>query len=794
MSAQELCLRLVRAESEEEAIRILDETGYWNNERLWRAYGDQENNWGTIGGQQELAEAALVEKITNSVDAMLMSGCLEKGIDPEDENEAPASAGQAAELFFGIRDGLLTRTTKEARAELAESILLVATGRKGEKKPNYIIIDKGEGQSPSKFPETFLSLAKSNKVRIPFVHGRYNMGSTGVLPFCGENSLQLIVSKRNPAIACREKSDPCSTQWGFTVVRRFDPTGTMKNSVLKYLAPGGEVLRFEADCLHVLPGDYPEAYVKPLEWGTLVKMYSYQIRPQYTSPATLDLYYRLSLMLAKTPLPIRVYERRPGYSGHTLSTIISGLTVRLEEDYAAKIEEGFPSGGDFPVAGQMLPYNIFAFKEDDPKKRLASREGIVFLLGGQMQGSIPTTFYKRESVGMSYLANSLLITVECDNLNRSTTEKLFMTSRDRLRDIPVKSEIEKQLEKLVKEHKGLRELQHRRRNEAIGRLIGDSKPLKDILQKVIKKSPALASLLIPGTKLHNPFDLRPVRTQEKFRGKTFPEYFKLIGDHERECPINRRFRVQFETDVENDYFTRDMYRGTFTLCVDGSPISSYTLNLWNGIANLNISLPTDASIGSLFHYRADVSYEGQVEPLGDDFAVRVIDPVQRSAGTPGERVRPPGPEGKGNRKAPSGLELPEIHEIGRNQWDDKHNKYSALHIEQSGSGGYDFYVNVDNVYLMSEIKARPKKNEKLIREQFKVALTLVGLALLQADRKENREEDFTILDRIDEYTRLIAPIVIPVINDLGKLLLESEASRAEEEETFDQLPQEYWTD
>ena len=47
-------------------------------------------------------------------------------------------------------------------------------------------------------PDTFLSLDKSNKLRIPFVQGKFNMGGTGVFEFCGPNGLQLIVTRRNP--------------------------------------------------------------------------------------------------------------------------------------------------------------------------------------------------------------------------------------------------------------------------------------------------------------------------------------------------------------------------------------------------------------------------------------------------------------------------------------------------------------------------------------------------------------------------------------------------------------------
>ena len=41
-----------------------------------------------------------------------------------------------------------------------------------------------EGQKPEDFPKTFLSLSEKNKEGIPFVQGKFNMGSTGSLRFC----------------------------------------------------------------------------------------------------------------------------------------------------------------------------------------------------------------------------------------------------------------------------------------------------------------------------------------------------------------------------------------------------------------------------------------------------------------------------------------------------------------------------------------------------------------------------------------------------------------------------------
>ncbi|OIN92086.1 MAG: nucleotide pyrophosphohydrolase [Anaerolineae bacterium CG03_land_8_20_14_0_80_58_20] len=47
------------------------------------------------------------------------------------------------------------------------------------------LYDNGEGQHPDDFPNTFLSLHRNNKTDIHFVQGKYNMGSTGAVVFCG---------------------------------------------------------------------------------------------------------------------------------------------------------------------------------------------------------------------------------------------------------------------------------------------------------------------------------------------------------------------------------------------------------------------------------------------------------------------------------------------------------------------------------------------------------------------------------------------------------------------------------
>ena len=153
---------------------------------------------------------------------------------------------------------------------------LVAVGSKT--RPSYLVIDEGEGQTPATFPDTFLSLARSNKLRIPFVQGKFNAGGTGVLQYCGEENLELIASRRAPG-AFVQRGDTTADHWGFTIVRRLRPQmgDGRRNSMYVYLAPGGVIPHFKAPYVLAVPSLTPAnrpatAYELPLEYGTVIDL------------------------------------------------------------------------------------------------------------------------------------------------------------------------------------------------------------------------------------------------------------------------------------------------------------------------------------------------------------------------------------------------------------------------------------------------------------------------------------------------------------------------------------------
>ena len=446
---------------------------------------------------------ALVEKLINSVDARLMHECLAHGINPESP-AAPQTIRDAVARFFeegrkagSVYGGQVRAWDNDMRRDVARGITLAATGAKPQDgDPSLTIADQGEGQTPRKFIDTFLSLEKSNKFRISFVQGKFNMGGTGVLEFCGKQNLQLVLSRRSPRILNGNFDHPTDDEWGFTIVRRENPTGNEKCSCYTFLAPTGSdevqkmghILTFAAEKMPIFP-ELAEPYARDAEWGTLIKLYEYSL-PGHRTHILLGsgLLARLELLLPELALPIRLHECRMGYRGHkgSMDTTLTGLCVRLDEGGKAdNLEPDFPSSGPLSCAGEPMTATIYAFKKDKAKT-YRRNEGLIFTVNGQTHGHLTTDFFHRNKVGLSYLADSILVIVDCTAISSRGRELLFMNSRDRLRGGEICRELEQELEDLLKNHAGLRALRERRRREEIESRLQDSKPLEQILEILLK--------------------------------------------------------------------------------------------------------------------------------------------------------------------------------------------------------------------------------------------------------------------------------------------------------------------
>lgn len=762
LDVRKLAISLAFAESEREIIAILKKYNLWDS-KYWRNYGDNENNFAIIGNQQSAPDPALVEKFLNSIDAVLTKGCLLQGIDPTSPL-APTTTAQALASFFNVPQGKLSNLSDSQRTNLAQNIHFGATGSK--KKPNYTIVDLGEGQTPASLPNTILSLNKSNKLRIPFVQGKFNMGGSGVLQFCGKQNFQLIITKRHPALP----KDQTDHQWAVTIVRREPPTEGRRSSVYTYLAPNDRILSFEAENLPLLPVK-DQAYVDPMTYGTFIKLFEYNI-PGFATVISLNLYYRLNTLIPNLALPIRFHETR-GYGGHSRETTLSGLNVRLEEASSKTLEKGFPLSSTLHIHGQKLLLSIVAFKERK-QPHYKKQEGVLFTVNGQTHGSLSKDFFGRKGVGMGNLIHSLLVLVDCSELDARLREDLFMNSRDRLRDGELSRKIKKEIAHLLKDHPALKELREQRRREARGKSITDEEPLVHALADVFEQSPTLSSLFITGNRLPDPFRLKEGKEKPQFQGKKYPTFFQIRKKkknqlYHKHTPLGTRPRIAFETDAENIYFHRDLYPGKATLLLEGQTVYNYSLNLHNGIATLNLDLPTYATVKETYTYVLEVTDDTRAEPFLEPFQITIAqEQPKQPTGGKGQRKKGADQNGTGPRDTPSKLALPHIIEVGEKDWDKyAFSKYSALRAENNGDSGYDFILNTDNIYFQTELKWSKPGTTKQIENQYKFGMIMIGLGIIKGIEEKNEDENVSL--SVEEMTRWIAPMLLPMMAHLGYL-------------------------
>lgn len=809
--AQELCLKLLRADTVEEVITILKTVGLWDDLDAWRLFSDTENNYSSIGNQQADAVAALIEKIVNAEDARLVNACYLAGIQPE-STAAPQSMRAAVARFFEGKqqptdsDGRIADWPDTKATEEGRKLTVAATGNMPTQgQPSLTVADQGEGQTPDDFPNTFMSLNKSNKLRIPFVQGKFNMGGTGALRF---SDLQLVISRRNPALlaaghAARDE------QWGFTIVRRMPPEAGTKSSVYKYLAPvviPGETLRgvlsFAADELPIFPDvpkDVTDAYHRTAPYGSAVKLYEYTwqgVKSNIVSAGE-GLLRRIDLGLPELALPIRLFECRAGYKGHvgSFATNALGLVARLDRDKSDKLETDEPIGGVIALDdGTQIKLRVYVFKDKKTATQYRNRaNGVVFGVNGQMHGAYPTDFFTRGRVNLSYLADSLLVFADCSQIDGQTREDLFMNSRDRLSVNALSKQLEAKLEGFLRDEPTLKELQLQRRQKAIQDKLAEDKPLNDVLQGLMKNNPILSKLFLLGQNLPAPF---PPGSSGKgggnkgnaatFVGKRYPEYFRFKDrkDNEglqRQAQVGQRTRVTFGTDAEDAYFVRNHEPGYWNVRrkVDGLWADAggwSTTGPKSGVAHLSLELPDGTKAGDTVDYLIEVTDPSRWDAFSMELTLAVVQAGSGGGGGGGGGGTKNNNSGKGNSGgAGSTLNLPNITTVSKDEWDTHgFDELSVLKIVHAGTGAdpdapvYDFFVNTDNKYLLHSQKDSPN-NSELLRKQFIYGFVLVGLALLQDHQKQGTNGTEPVEEYVLRTSRALGTILIPMLQAIGTL-------------------------
>ncbi len=761
---------LYNCKTETEIDELILKESKLSNAANWYPIGQNESNFSIIENQQSNPIAALVEKVTNSIDAILMKKCLEAKLDPKSK-ETPKSMDEAIEVFFPNNKNWDLNTY---RRNQAEDIQIIADGP--TRQSAVIIYDNGEGQHPKDFESTFLSLMRGNKNEIHFVQGKYNMGGSGAIVFCGSKGYQLIGSKKFDG----------SGKFGFTLVREHplsnDELETKKNTWYEYLKIDGEIPAFDITELDL------KLLNRNFKTGSIIKMYSYQMKG--ISGFAQDLNQSLNEFLFKPVLPVFTIDTKERYPNNkVLETTVYGLQRRLEEekDY---VEDWFSEEYEDALFGKMkVTCYVFKAKQDgktvketkaDIQRRyFKNNMSVLFSMNGQVHGHYTSEFITR---GLKYnlLKDYLLINVECTKMKYEFRKDLFMASRDRLKNGAKAEELRDYLRKKLAKSK-LDDI-NKRRKDSIGLESEDTSELIKSFAKNLSKDSELFKLLQntlkleektkdkPETKMSKD---RPRREQKPFKPERFPSFFKLQhkANNPIPVPIGGEKTLRFETDVEDHYFDRTDEPGELQVSIlkvkrtDSKGGDKQGSEKEPGeLLNIIKSSPDKGTIKITFNPDTElrqgdeVEIEASLKGAGDKFFqevvfLKIVDPTQKKETAPKEE------------EDYSNIGLPELVKVSIEQWGELESHGISMNYDTvmnpmaSGDILEKIYVNLDsNVYLNYRKKLKNEEQIIVAQKRYIASVYFHSLFLYMITKKknyklslagENNDEEITI----DDYIR-----------------------------------------
>jgi Cu/Ag efflux protein CusF len=766
--------KLYECKTEQDVERyIKDNPQFFKNEN-WKPIGGTESNFSIIENQQSNPIAALVEKVTNSIDAILMKKCLELNLDPKDK-VAPKSMDDAIDKFYGKE--AKNWDLRTFRRSQSEEIQILSDGP--TKESAVIIYDNGEGQNPEKFEDTFLSLMRGNKNEIQFVQGKYNMGGSGAIVFCGKLGFQLIGSRRFDK----------KGEFGFTLVREHPLSkveqSTKKNTWYEYLTIDGKIPSFQIDKFDL------RLHGRQFETGTIIKMFSYQMKG--VSGFAQDLSQNLNEFLFKPVLPLLTVDNKERYpNNEVLESTVFGLQRRLEEDGDNYVEDWFSENYSDSLFGKMkVTCYVFKAKREnrsvkqtkDDIRRNFFKNGmsVLFSMNGQVHGHYTTEFITK-GLKFNLLKDYLLINIDCTHLNYEFRKELFMASRDRLRQGDESNKLREYLRKKLTNSK-LVEI-NKARKDSIGLESEDTQEMVKSFAKNLPKDGDLFKLLQNTLKIEEkdksqkPASKAPQRQkalEKEFKPERYPSFFRLYNRKDESqvfsVPIGGEKTLKFETDVEDHYFDRVEDPGELQVSVlnvkrkeqnetsggdkpgssfyPGDLINVVTSSPDRGTIKITINPNTELRQGDEIEVKA--SLKGPGETFQDEVVfLKIVDPETPSK----QKV-------KVQEDDMDSLGLPELVKVSENEWDNmpfEMDHKTVMFPLAEGDKLEKIFINLDSsVFLNHRKKLTNEEQISVAQRKYLASVYFHALFLYMTTKNkgynlqrsnDGEMEDMTIADYV----------------------------------------------
>jgi hypothetical protein len=785
--SQNTALRLLAACSAEDVTTILSDQKLsydFSQPENWKPYGNRDKNWDTVGNQQSSPIGALTELITNGIDAILLRKARENGVTNFRSLEAPQSMFEAVNRYFPqVVDGRIFNLSPKQRTDLAEKCLLVGIKRAARKDsiyPTYTVVDFGDGQKPEDFPKTFLSLSEKNKEGIPFVQGKFNMGSTGSLRFCTRSDIRLghykfIISKR-----------PDSDYWGWTLIRVRGPKSGEQLPVAEYFSPNG-VPRFRSTAMSA----FGRNDLGQVESGTIIKLYEFDIG-RGANAVDFGLRDALDVNLIDCALPIRSYDfdakpqetKGPLRAAGIAASTFSGLSVTIggsetpEDEEKNNIDEGenqqanegswthLVTNISDPNLGRI---KILAIGIKKMKDSLATRQAarVFYTVNGQTQARERASFLSTRA-GYGDLRNHLLVNIVCDDMDKTAMSTIFMPDRERKADTVMARMLEDMVIDALKRDDKIRAFANEIRLSRAKEHSAENEESAELLQDLAKADPAIKELFGLGVLLPE-ITKTPGGVKVWDQGKKFPTFLtplnlkKEDGKYVKEIPINSYRRIECGTDAEDGYLVRKNSPGIAWSSLDIKALA-WRVSLRSGTATFTIMAPDNVTVGDTIEAEFGFMDQGaNPEPL--KFVVTLRFTAEEKTNV--NRKSPPTKTRDDEKK---NLGMPYFEWVNKSEW--------AAHTFNEESGAYislgektTVYINRDNRYLELMRVSERDEAERITKESiFKLGLGIFALSVHRKATEKNKEEEGDDIDP-DDFVRLatgaIAAHIITVIRHLG---------------------------
>lgn len=538
---KEMLEKLLTITSSDEIASLIELDNFFKPDNcIWIPYGRRENNAGLVEGQMKNSSNALVEKLTNSIDSLLMRRCYEvDGVAPESKDpKLPKSLSEAIARYFGEEEEI-----NKKRSDWAPQHLVVLAG--GDKqKPTLTVIDRGEGQSPDDLQKTIVQLSGSIKRGVPFVFGKYHQGGSAAVRFCGNKGkcYQLILSRRAETIAGESKAN----DWGFTLVRRNYKDRT---AYYEYCTKADESTFSFSNDGAIKIEDLEIDFVD----GVLIRLYDYHLsNPSNITYGRNSLALDIDQKLQKSPLPIFLSDKR-GWRGDTKYTI-AGLLRRIESNEKIVNDDiTLPAGlgeiGNRNIRCIRLKHISDAKGVDSYKKQ---KRKIFYVENGLTLGQ-ETESFLGTVCQLPALAPYLLCYVDMSDIPVESAN-IFHAGREEFADTGDHKILRERL-KAFFENEIFGEWEKEYQKKSLAHANEDNKELDRMIENAIISDPELKDMLGIGEEIKIP-EGGDDDDKQPYKGEEHPTKFELVGTQPKEVDKNSYALIHFKTEASDDLLTR----------------------------------------------------------------------------------------------------------------------------------------------------------------------------------------------------------------------------------------------